>query len=77
MKIFATAHTHLSLGMPDKGMERFSETGRDHPQQIEAAWRELVSDDDLVLISGDISWAMWIDCAHPDIAFLGACPAQR
>ncbi len=61
MKIFAIADPHLSLGTPEKGMERFGANWGDHAQKIDTTCREAVTEDDLVLIAGDISWAMKLD----------------
>ena len=35
-----------------------------YAEKIEAQWREVVQPDDLVLISGDISWALAIEHAR-------------
>lgn len=77
MKIFAIADPHLSFGTPGKGMERFGANWGDHAQKIETSWREAVTEDDLVLIAGDISWAMKLDGARPDIEFLGSLPGTK
>jgi predicted phosphohydrolase len=38
---------------------------------IEKDWEEKVGDDDVVLIAGDISWAMRLNEAVPDLDYLG------
>ncbi|MEI3400723.1 MAG: metallophosphoesterase [Christensenellales bacterium] len=42
-----------------------------------AAWRERVSDEDAVLIPGDISWAMQLDEARLDIEYIAALPGKK
>ncbi len=76
-KVWAIADLHLAFGVPNKGMEVFGEQWRDHPQKIESAWRERVMPDDLVLIAGDISWALRMHEAIPDLEWIGNLPEQR
>ena len=56
IRIFALSDPHLSLAVPDKGQEKFGGHWRDHAVRIASAWREIVRDEDLVLVAGDISW---------------------
>lgn len=76
MRIYAIADLHLSL-TSDKPMDVFGETWRDHAEKIERHWRETVSQDDLVLVPGDISWAMQLGAALPDLAFIGNLPGKK
>jgi predicted phosphohydrolase len=66
MKIFAIGDLHLAGGT-GKTMERFGEHWRDHDRRIFDAWERLVSNEDLVLIAGDTSWAMRMEDALPDL----------
>lgn len=66
MKVFAISDLHLSSASP-KPMDIFGDGWTDYWDVIRADWREKVSDDDLVLIPGDISWAMTISEALPDL----------
>ena len=61
MKIWAIADLHLSFGVPNKKMDVFGERWRDHSGRIETQWREVVAEEDLVLIAGDISWALHLE----------------
>ncbi len=76
MKIFAIADLHLAFSV-DKPMHIFGEHWIDHPQKIAAAWRELVSEDDLVLIPGDVSWAMRLNEAELDFGFIDELPGRK
>lgn len=76
-KIWALADLHLSFGVPNKGMEVFGEQWRDHPQKIEAAWRACVAPEDLVLIAGDISWALRTPDAIPDLEWIEKLPGTK
>ena len=76
-KIYAIADTHLSHAVPDKAMDVFGAHWADHANRLAAAWRDIVTEDDLVLIPGDISWAMYLSDAEADLAFLGALPGTK
>ncbi len=76
MKIFALADPHLALGIPGKDMDRFGPQWIRHHATIEENWREVVSDDDLVLIAGDVSWGMRLADAGADLRFLERLPGQ-
>lgn len=77
MAIWAIADLHLSLGVPDKAMDVFGIQWVNHIEKIEKAWRQLVSEDDLVLIPGDISWAMHTEEARPDLEWIGQLPGTK
>ena len=75
--IYAIGDLHLSLSVPDKAMDVFGAQWRDHTQRIKEAWQDTVKPDDLVLIPGDISWAMYLSDALADLAFLGSLPGKK
>ena len=70
MQIYAIADLHLSL-TSEKPMDVFGEAWRGHAEKLERNWRERVQADDLVLVPGDISWAMQLSAALPDLSFIG------
>jgi len=76
MQIYAIADLHLSL-TSEKPMDVFGEAWRDHAEKLERNWRERVQEDDLVLIPGDISWAMQLSAALPDLSFIGNLPGKK
>ena len=68
MALFAIADLHLSLG-EDKPMDVF--TGwNDYTSRLENNWRKLVTDNDTVVVSGDISWAMKLEETLTDFTFI-------
>ncbi len=75
MSIFAIGDTHLSL-MMDKPMDIFRGWD-DYVSRLEKNWRAVVSDKDTVIIPGDISWAMRIEEAQADFAFLHSLPGKK
>lgn len=76
MKVFALADLHLP-GNKDKPMDIFGPAWRDHANKVSLFWRERVGEGDLVLVPGDLSWAMTLDDAADDIAFLDALPGTK
>lgn len=77
MKIFAIADTHLAFATPGKEMDVFGEQWREHGHKIAAHWRKTVGDNDLVLVGGDISWAMRWSEAQVDLEFLDRLPGRK
>ena len=76
MSIFAIADLHLSLGT-DKPMGIFGPAWADHEKRLEEAWLSCVTKDDTVIVPGDISWAMTMEQALPDLRFLDSLPGTK
>lgn len=76
MKIFAIGDLHLSLA-GGKPMDVFGDHWKDHHQLIEKNWKDLVTENDLVLLPGDLSWAMTLDEAMEDLKWLGELPGRK
>ena len=55
MKIFAISDLHLS-GLSDKPMDVFGSGWENHFEKIKCDWQSMFSDEDIVLVCGDISW---------------------
>jgi uncharacterized protein len=77
MTIWALSDPHLAFDVPEKTMEAFGPAWKNYTQQIETHWKERVSLDDLVLIPGDISWAMNLEDALVDLAWIHALPGTK
>ena len=68
MSVFAIGDLHLSLGC-DKPMDIFK--GWDgYVDRLTENWNRVVSDNDTVVIPGDISWAMTLENTEKDFAFI-------
>ena len=76
MSIFAISDLHLSFAV-DKPMDRFGPQWIGHADRVARAWRERVTQADTVLVCGDTSWAMRLDEAAADLAWLGALPGRK
>lgn len=77
MKIFAIADTHLSGQPPHKPMSVFGDHWLNHWDKIKTDWVAKVSSDDTVLLAGDISWAMKLEQALPDLDEIAGLPGQK
>ncbi|MEN6355446.1 MAG: metallophosphoesterase [Armatimonadota bacterium] len=76
MSIFAISDLHLSLGK-EKPMDVFGDAWKDHAAKIADNWDKMVSDDDTVLLAGDLSWALKFEEAAPDIEYIAGRPGKK
>ncbi len=76
-KVWALADLHLAFSVPEKNMAVFGEIWHNYTDKIEKHWREKVKPQDLVLIAGDITWAMKIDDAKIDLEWIDALPGTK
>ncbi len=68
MSLFAIADTHLSFGT-NKPMDSFP-GWQDYTSRLKNNWNRLVTNDDTVVIAGDISWAMNFEELKADFDFI-------
>ena len=76
MKIFAISDLHMSTNT-NKPMDIFGGNWVGYLEKIFEDWNQKVTDDDLVLIGGDISWAMDIEEAKIDIEKLSSLKGKK
>ena len=76
MKIFAISDLHLSVNNP-KPMDIFGPTWDNYVEKIFEDWRQKVTNDDVVLLCGDFSWAMKIDEVVADFNLLKDLPGRK
>ena len=78
MKIFAISDLHLSFGDNiDKPMDKLGDGWEQHTERLRAYWEELVTDEDIVLIPGDISWGLRLEEALADFEWLHSLPGIK
>ena len=75
MAIYAIADTHLSFGT-DKPMDSFP-GWNDYICRIEKNWNKLITEDDTVIIAGDISWAMNFEELKNDFDFINKLSGRK
>lgn len=76
MKVFSISDLHLSINS-NKPMDIFGPVWENYLQDIEASWNELVTDEDIVLIPGDISWAMYMEDAVADLKYISQFKGKK
>lgn len=76
MAIFSIADLHLSFSV-NKPMDKFGSRWQGYVAKLEKNWRAVVSEDDTVIIPGDISWAMTLDEALEDFKFIDSLPGKK
>ena len=76
MKIFAISDLHLSVNNP-KPMDIFGPVWDNYLDKIFADWKAKVTDDDVVLLAGDFSWAMKLEDTVPDFEMLEDLPGKK
>ncbi len=76
MKIFAISDLHLSNSC-DKPMDIFGGAWENYTDKIKENWKSKVTENDVVLIAGDISWAMKLEEAVSDLKWLDELPGKK
>ena len=76
MDIYAIGDLHLPGG-DCKPMEVFGAHWEGHFEKICEDWRKKVRAEDVVLIPGDISWAMQMEDALADLRAIGELPGKK
>ena len=77
MRLFAIGDLHLPGADNDKAMSVFGPEWDNHFARIAEAWRASVTPEDAVLIPGDISWAMHLEDALPDLQRISELPGRK
>lgn len=76
MHIFAIGDLHLGLAR-GKNMDVFGENWRNHWEKIKKNWLEQIQPEDIILLPGDISWAMNMKEVKPDLDALQQLPGKK
>ena len=78
MSLYVISDLHLSTNEnTGKSMEVFGPRWQNYIERIERNWRAVITDDDAVVIPGDISWAMSMEEALPDLKFIDSLPGRK
>ena len=78
MSLYAISDLHLSINEnTGKSMEVFGPRWKDYVKKLERNWRAVINDDDVIVIPGDVSWAMTTDEAIPDFKFIESLPGKK
>lgn len=77
MKVFAIGDLHLSGNPPTKPMDIFGPHWNDHWTRIKEHWNTNVSDEDIVFLVGDMSWALRLEEAACDLQEIASLPGKK
>ena len=77
MKVFAIGDLHLSGNPPTKPMDIFGPHWNDHWSRIKEHWNANVSDEDIVFLVGDMSWALRLNEAACDLQEIASLPGKK
>ncbi len=61
----------------DKPMDVFGKKWEGHFDKIKADWLKKVKAEDVVLLAGDLSWAMTLEDAKEDLARIASLPGKK
>ena len=76
MNVYAISDLHLSNSC-DKPMDVFGGHWENYTEKIVTNWKNNITDNDLVLVAGDISWAMKLDEAKADLEWIDRLPGKK
>ena len=76
MSIYTIGDLHLSF-KENKPMSIFGENWSEHEEKIKIDWKEKVKENDLVVLPGDFSWAMYLKDTDEDFKYLNELPGKK
>ena len=76
MSLYAIGDLHFSTAV-NKPMDVFGDNWDNHQEKIINNWKELISDEDTVLVLGDTSWAINMDEAKEDLDIINNLPGKK
>lgn len=76
MKVYAISDLHLSFNT-DKPMDVFGEKWENYEEKIKDNVEKLLTDEDILIIAGDLSWAMQMAETNKDLEFIGSLKGTK
>ena len=77
MSLFVIADLHLATADASKSMEVFGKRWHNYIEKLNNNWRKIVTDNDTVVIPGDISWGLTTEDARQDLLWLDSLPGKK
>ena len=78
MAIFVLSDLHLSTDLStNKSMDIFGDRWQDYMTKIKKNWNAVVSENDTVVVPGDVSWATRLEESKSDLAFLNSLNGKK
>lgn len=76
MSIYVIGDLHLSFNT-NKPMDVFGNNWSNYEEKIKNNWIENVKEDDLVVLTGDFSWSMYLEETKKDFEFINDLPGKK
>lgn len=76
MKVYSISDLHLDVNN-SKPMDIFGPVWHGHLDKIVASWNNIVTDEDIVILAGDYSWAMKLEEVEKDFEFLKSLKGKK
>ena len=76
MSLYAISDLHLAFNV-DKPMDIFGPKWENHVNKLEENWRRKITEEDTVLIGGDISWGMNMDETIEELNWIHKLPGKK
>lgn len=76
MKIYSISDLHLDINN-SKPMDIFGPVWKNYLDKIVESWTSLVTEQDIVVLAGDYSWAMKLEQVVPDFQFLNNLKGKK
>ena len=76
MALFVIGDSHLSLST-EKPMDVFGNRWQSYAEKLDKGWRSVITDNDTVVISGDVSWGINLEEAKLDLQYIDSLPGKK
>ena len=77
MSVFVIADLHLATVNKQKSMEIFGKRWKNYIEKLRDNWCAVVTENDTVIIPGDISWGLATSDALDDLLWLDSLPGKK
>lgn len=76
MALYTISDLHLGFNV-DKPMDIFGDKWKNHDEKIKENWSNMIHENDVVLISGDISWSLKSEDSLCDLDWINELPGKK
>jgi hypothetical protein len=76
MNIYAIGDLHLNFNT-NKPMDVFGDQWVNYERKLQKNWIQTIQSEDMVLLAGDLSWAMKLEETKEDFAYLNTLPGHK
>ena len=76
MALYTISDLHLGFNL-EKPMDIFGNNWKNHTDKIKNNWLSMIKEEDMVLISGDISWSLKCEDSVYDLDWINQLPGKK